>query len=45
MIAVPTAPWLHLPFDLLAWAGGLAAGVGVYRWRLRALTEAAAAPP
>lgn len=42
MIHVPTAPWAHLAFDLLAWGGGLALGYGLYRWRLRAATEAVA---
>jgi phosphatidylglycerol:prolipoprotein diacylglycerol transferase len=34
MIHVPTAPWAHTVFDLLAWGGGLGLGVGLYRWRL-----------
>lgn len=35
MIHVPTAPWAHLIFDLLAWGGGVAMTVAVYRWRLK----------
>lgn len=35
MIHVPTAPWAHPLFDLLAWGGGMAFGYGLYRWRLR----------
>jgi phosphatidylglycerol:prolipoprotein diacylglycerol transferase len=34
MIHVPTALWLHTPFDLAAWASGAAVGFGLYRWRL-----------
>jgi hypothetical protein len=33
MIHVPTALWLHTPFDLAAWAAGAAVGFGLYRWR------------
>ncbi len=43
MIHVPTAPWVHLVFDLLAWASGLGLGVVLYRWRLRGMTAAIAA--
>lgn len=39
MIHVPTAPWAHPIFDALAWLGGIATSVALYRWRLR---EAAA---
>lgn len=42
MIHVPTAPWAHLVFDLLAWSSGAATGVAIYRWRLRGMTEAIA---
>jgi phosphatidylglycerol:prolipoprotein diacylglycerol transferase len=35
MIHVPTAPWAHTVFDLLAWGGGLGLGALLYRWRLR----------
>lgn len=38
MIHIPTAPWAHVPFDLLAWAAGAGMGVALYRWGLRALT-------
>ncbi|HEY7852920.1 MAG TPA: prolipoprotein diacylglyceryl transferase family protein [Caulobacteraceae bacterium] len=43
MIAVPTAPWLHMPFDLAAWAGGAALSVVLYRWRLRDMASSLAA--
>lgn len=43
MIHVPTAPWAHLIFDGLAWGSGIGATVLLYRWRLRELTDAAAA--
>jgi phosphatidylglycerol:prolipoprotein diacylglycerol transferase len=39
MIHLPTAPWAHLVFDVLAWACGASLGVGLYRWRLRAGVE------
>jgi len=39
MIRVPTAPAAHLVFDLLAWGGGLAFGMVLYRWRLRPIAE------
>jgi len=39
MIRVPTAPAAHLVFDLLAWGGGLALGMVLYRWRLRPIAE------
>ncbi len=39
MIRVPTAPAAHLAFDLLAWGGGLALGMVLYRWRLRPAAE------
>jgi len=35
MIHVPTAPWAHTAFDLLAWGGGAALGYGLYQWRLK----------
>ncbi|HXV01159.1 MAG TPA: prolipoprotein diacylglyceryl transferase family protein [Caulobacteraceae bacterium] len=35
MIHVPTAPWAHTPFDLLAWSAGAVMSVALYRWRLR----------
>lgn len=34
MIHVPTAPWAHSLFDLLAWGGGMGLGALLYRWRL-----------
>lgn len=40
---VPTAPWAHLVFDLLAWGGGAALGYGLYRWRLKGAAERLAA--
>jgi phosphatidylglycerol:prolipoprotein diacylglycerol transferase len=39
MIHVPTAPWAHLIFDLIAWASGTAMGLILYRWQLRAMTS------
>jgi uncharacterized membrane protein YeaQ/YmgE (transglycosylase-associated protein family) len=39
MIHVPTAAWAHTVFDLAAWASGLALGVALYRWRLKAAVE------
>jgi uncharacterized membrane protein YeaQ/YmgE (transglycosylase-associated protein family) len=39
MIHVPTAPWAHLAFDLVAWSGGIATSVALYRWRLREATQ------
>lgn len=35
MIHIPTAPWAHTVFDLLAWGSGLGLGALIYRWRLR----------
>lgn len=43
MIHVPTAPWTHLVFDLLAWSSGIGLTVVLYRWRLREATQAIAA--
>ncbi|MDR3512206.1 MAG: prolipoprotein diacylglyceryl transferase [Caulobacteraceae bacterium] len=43
MIHVPTAPWAHLPFDLIAWSSGVAFSVVLYRWRLREATRRVAA--
>jgi hypothetical protein len=42
VIHVPTAPWAHTLFDVLAWTSGVAAGVLVSRWRLRSATAAVA---
>jgi prolipoprotein diacylglyceryltransferase len=39
MIRVATALWAHSAFDLLAWGGGIALGMGLYRWRLRPAAE------
>lgn len=38
MIAVSTNPAYHLAFDALAWAAGMAVGVALYHWRLKAAT-------
>jgi hypothetical protein len=35
MIHGPTAPWAHLVFDALAWSGGIATSVVLYRSRQR----------
>ena len=35
VIHIPTAPWAHIVFDLLAWGSGMALGARLYRWRLR----------
>ena len=43
MIHVPTAPWVHMPFDLGAWASGAALSVVLYRWRLREMAASLAA--
>jgi phosphatidylglycerol:prolipoprotein diacylglycerol transferase len=43
MLRIPTAPWAHLPFDLSAWACGLALSVLLYRWRLRDVAQGVAA--
>ncbi|HEY5288965.1 MAG TPA: prolipoprotein diacylglyceryl transferase family protein [Caulobacteraceae bacterium] len=43
MIQVFTAPWLHLPFDLAAWASGAGLSVILYRWRLKATASRLAA--
>ena len=42
VIHVPTAPWAHTVFDLLAWSSGLATSVALYRWRLKAVADRAA---
>ena len=39
MIVIPTAPWAHGMFDVLAWTSGGALGVAAHRWRLKAATE------
>jgi uncharacterized membrane protein YeaQ/YmgE (transglycosylase-associated protein family) len=43
MIHVPTAPWAHTVFDLIAWGSGAAVGYGLYRWRLKGAVERVAA--
>ena len=43
MIHVPTAPWAHTIFDVLAWTAGLGTSVVLYRWRLRDQAERIAA--
>lgn len=43
MIHVPTSPWAHLVFDLLAWSAGLGGAVVLHRWRLKASTDQLAA--
>jgi len=43
MLHIPTAPWAHLPFDLLAWGGGAAFSVVLYRWRLSGVAQGVAA--
>jgi uncharacterized membrane protein YeaQ/YmgE (transglycosylase-associated protein family) len=43
MIHVPTAPWAHTVFDLLAWGSGAAVGYGLYRWRLTGSAQRIAA--
>jgi len=30
MLHVPTAPWAHLVFDLIAWSSGIAVSVVLY---------------
>ena len=36
LIRVPTAPWAHPLFDLIAWSAGAGVGYALYRWRLQA---------
>ena len=43
MIHVPTAPWAHTVFDLLAWASGIGLSVVLYRWRLKQVAQQVAA--
>ena len=43
MIHVPTAPWAHVVFDLLAWSSGVLLSVVLYRWRLRDVARQVAA--
>ena len=39
MLVIPTAPWAHTFFDLLAWGASTLVGVSLHRWRLRGVTE------
>ncbi len=39
MIVVPTAPWAHVVFDVLAWGAAAASGAALVRWRLREAAE------
>jgi len=43
MLRVPTAPWAHIVFDLIAWSSGIGFSVVLYRWRLRDAAESVAA--
>ena len=35
MIHVPTAPWAHGVFDVVAWSVGGVVGYAAWRWRLQ----------
>ena len=35
MLVIPTAPWAHTLFDVLAWTASALVGASLYRWRLR----------
>lgn len=39
MLVIPTAPWAHTLFDVLAWAASALVGAMLYRWRLRDAAE------
>ncbi|MBB5716538.1 prolipoprotein diacylglyceryl transferase family protein [Sphingomonas aerophila] len=39
MLAIPTAPWAHGLFDILAWAASALTGTVLHRWRLREAAE------
>ncbi|MDF0490662.1 prolipoprotein diacylglyceryl transferase [Sphingomonas sp. H39-1-10] len=39
MLVIPTAPWAHTLFDVLAWAASAVTGTMLHRWRLRDATE------
>jgi len=39
MLVIPTAPWAHSLFDILAWASSALTGVALHRWRLREAAE------
>jgi hypothetical protein len=43
MLHVPTAPWAHLVFDLIAWSSGIGVSIMLYRWRLKGVADAVAA--
>ncbi len=43
MHRIPTAPWAHILFDLIAWSSGVGFSVVLYRWRLSGAAQAAAA--
>lgn len=39
MLVIPTAPWAHTFFDLLAWGASALVGATLHRWRLREAAE------
>ncbi|WP_375381868.1 prolipoprotein diacylglyceryl transferase [uncultured Sphingomonas sp.] len=39
MLVIPTAPWAHALFDMLAWATSALTGTVLHRWRLRDAVE------
>ncbi|WP_174279975.1 prolipoprotein diacylglyceryl transferase family protein [Sphingomonas bacterium] len=39
MLVIPTAPWAHGLFDILAWASSAGLGATLHRWRLRDAAE------
>jgi hypothetical protein len=39
MLVIPTAPWAHSLFDVLAWAASALTGAWLHRWRLRDAAE------
>ena len=43
MIVIPTAPEVHVVFDGIAWASGMALSAVLYRWRLRGAVARVAA--
>jgi prolipoprotein diacylglyceryltransferase len=43
MIVIPTAPWAHITFDVLAWLSGMALGMVLYRRYFRDDVERIAA--
>ncbi|WP_206185863.1 prolipoprotein diacylglyceryl transferase [Sphingosinicella sp. BN140058] len=42
-MAVPTSPWVHLLFDLIAWGAAALLGAFLYRWRLEPVARGVAA--